>query len=65
MAEIMEDFDAASERELRTKIGGMDNIPIAEFYKYYVELFRPDTAFSITCWWDLRWGYPSGLRSQT
>ena len=42
----MDDFDAASERELRNKIGGRDKIPIAEFYKYYVELFRPDTAFS-------------------
>ena len=46
VAEIMDDFDAASERELRNKIGGRDKIPIAEFYKYYVELFRPDTAFS-------------------
>ena len=46
VAEIMENFDAASERELRNKIGGRDKIPIAEFYKYYVELFRPDTAFS-------------------
>ena len=46
VAEIMDDFDAASERELRNKIGGWDKIPIAEFYKYYVELFRPDTAFS-------------------
>lgn len=46
VAEIMEDFDAASERELRNKIGGRDKIPIAEFYKCYVELFRPDTAFS-------------------
>ena len=43
VAEIMDDFDAASERELRNKIGGRDKIPIAEFYKYYVELFRPDT----------------------
>lgn len=46
VAAIMDDFDAASERELRKKFDGRDKIPVTEFYKYYTELFRPDTAFS-------------------
>lgn len=45
-AEIIDDFDAASEQELRTKFGARDKIPITEFFNYYVELFRPNTAFS-------------------
>lgn len=46
VAAIMNDFDAASERELCEKLGGRDKIPVNEFYKHYTELFRPDTAFS-------------------
>lgn len=46
VAAIMDDFDAASERELRKKIGDRGKIPVTEFFDYYVELFRPDTAFS-------------------
>lgn len=46
VAEIMDDFDAASEQELRKKFGDRNKIPLTEFYKYYTELFRPDTAFS-------------------
>ena len=46
MAEIIDDFDAVSEQELRTRFGARDKIPITEFFNYYVELFRPNTAFS-------------------
>ena len=44
VAEIMDDFDTASERELRNKIGGK----VLDFAgrEKDVELFRPDTAFS-------------------
>ena len=42
----MDDFDATSERELQKKFDGRDKIPVTEFYNYYMELFRPDTAFS-------------------
>lgn len=46
VAEIMDDFDAASEQELRKNFGARDKIPITEFFDYYVDLFRPNTAFS-------------------
>lgn len=46
VAEIMDDFDAASEQELRKKFGDRDKIPITEFFNYYVDLFSPNTAFS-------------------
>lgn len=46
VAEIMDDFDAAAERELRKKLEGHPKIPVTEFYSFYMELFRPGTAFS-------------------
>lgn len=46
VAAIMDDFDQASELELRKKFADRDKIPINEFFNYYVDLFRPDTAFS-------------------
>lgn len=46
VAEIMDDFDAAAEQELRKKLEGRGKIPVTEFYNYYVDLFRPNTAFS-------------------
>lgn len=46
VAEIMDDFDAAAEQELREKLGGRGRIPVTEFFDHYIELFRPNTAFS-------------------
>lgn len=46
VAAIMDDFDAAAEQELRNKLAGRGKIPVSEFYDYYVDLFRPSTAFS-------------------
>ena len=46
VAEIMDDFNDAAEQELRKKLEGRPKIPVTEFYKYYTELFRPNTAFS-------------------
>ncbi len=46
VAEIIDDFDAAAEQELREKLNGRPRIPVTEFYDYYTELFRPSTAFS-------------------
>lgn len=46
VAEIMDDFNNAAEQELRKKLEGRPKIPVTEFYNYYTELFRPNTAFS-------------------
>lgn len=46
VAEIMDDFNDAAEQELRKKLEGRPKIPVTEFYNYYTELFRPNTAFS-------------------
>ena len=46
VAEIIEDFDAASDQELRKKLENRPKIPAEEFANYYAELFRPETAFS-------------------
>lgn len=46
VAEIIDDFDAAAEQELREKLNERHRIPVTEFFDYYTELFRPGTAFS-------------------
>jgi len=46
VAEIMDDFNDAAEQELRKKFEGRPKIPVTEFFNYYTELFRPNTAFS-------------------
>lgn len=46
VAAIMDDFNDAAEQELRKKLEGRPKIPVTEFYNYYTELFRPNTAFS-------------------
>ena len=46
VAEIMDDFNDAAEQELRKKLEGRSKINVTEFYNYYMELFRPNTAFS-------------------
>lgn len=46
VAEIMDDFNDAAERELMKKLEGRPKIPITEFYDHYTELFQPNTAFS-------------------
>ena len=46
VAEIVEDFNEASEQQLRNKLANRRKIPAEEFLAVYSELFRPETAFS-------------------
>lgn len=46
VAAIMEDFNNAADQELIKKFEGRPKIPVTEFFKYYTELFHPNTAFS-------------------
>lgn len=46
VAEIIDDFNTAAQNELREKLENRPKIPAAEFFRYYTELFRPNTAFS-------------------
>lgn len=46
VAEIMEDFDAASQAELERKLEGAGKLPLEKFLPIYQNLFRPETAVS-------------------
>lgn len=46
VAEIVDDYNAAAERELRERFKGRPKMPPEEFVSCYAELFHPNTAFS-------------------
>ena len=46
VAEIIEDYNVVSEKELRAMLEKMGRIKLDDFYEFYKNAFRPETAFS-------------------